>query len=155
MFLHIPNLISHIESVPNQWVNYIGGQIHLKDPVDHNPYSKWFAPAAWWDDAYYPPFVSGALTVINSDIVVPILRASLTVPLFHLEDVFLIGMVAFNQLNLMPNNIPRIESNSPEWIIRIKMTFSREDLAKTYIAFHCPNEPSLIEELYLRSVVGE
>jgi beta-1,3-galactosyltransferase 1 len=151
MFIHFPNLISHINSVPNQWVNYIGGQVHIRDPVNRDPDAKWFAPQDWWPDPYYPPFVSGALTVIASETVPKLLESSLNVPLYHLEDVFLIAMVAFEKLQILPNEIPRIISNSPEWIIRIRMALSSQDMAKTHIAFHCPNDPDLMRELFGRA----
>jgi len=152
MFLNVPNIVSHINSVPQAWVNYIGGQLHLNDPVDRNPYSKSFAPYDWWPGAEYPPYVTGGLTIMSSEVVPILFNASLTVPLYHLEDIFLTGIIGFDKLNLIPSNIPGIESGVPKWIVRLKMAFSLRDLAKTSVAFHCPEDPDFIKDLYNQAV---
>ncbi len=151
-FLHIPNIISHINSVPNAWVNYIGGQLHLEDKVISDPSSKRFAPEDWWSNYYYPPYVTGPLVVVSSEAVPKLLSASVTVPLHHLEDVFLFGMVAFEQCGILPNNMPGIVFNSPHWMVRLKMALSWRDLTKTNLAFNIADDIDFIEELYKQAI---
>lgn len=151
-FLHLPNILSHINSVPNAWVNYIGGEMHLSDSVNSDPDSKRFAPRDWWPESVYPPYVTGPLLVIAAEAVPLLLSASLTVPFHHLEDIFLIGMVGYEQCGILPNAMPGIEYNSPHWIVRLKMALSIRDLTKTNLAFYCAGQIDFIEELYNRAV---
>lgn len=152
-FLHVPNIVNHINSVANAWVNYIGGELHLTDGVTSDPDSEQFTPADWYSEATYPPFVTGPLVVICSEVVPLLLSASLKLPFFHnLDDVFISGILAFDQLQIVPNNIPRIESNNWQLVVRLKMALSLRDLAKTNLAFYCAGEPDFIEELYNQAI---
>ncbi|XP_055615968.1 uncharacterized protein LOC129762027 [Toxorhynchites rutilus septentrionalis] len=56
--------------------------------------SKWYSPNYMYSKEYYPNYLSGTAYVMNMDAARLLYRTSLTTPIFHLEDVYLTGIVA-------------------------------------------------------------
>ncbi|XP_055587075.1 uncharacterized protein LOC129739590 [Uranotaenia lowii] len=56
--------------------------------------SKWYSPNYMYNKEYYPNYLSGTAYLMNLDAAKLLYRASLTTPIFHLEDVYLTGIVA-------------------------------------------------------------
>lgn len=56
--------------------------------------SKWYSPNYMYSKEFYPNYLSGTAYVMNIATVKRLYRASLTTPIFHLEDVYLTGIVA-------------------------------------------------------------
>lgn len=51
-----------------------------------------YAPSYMYDEQYYPNYLSGAGYVMSMDVAAKLYNASLSIPLFHLEDVYLTGL---------------------------------------------------------------
>ncbi|XP_058129411.1 uncharacterized protein LOC131271868 [Anopheles coustani] len=56
--------------------------------------SKWYSPTYMYDKDVYPHYLSGTAYVMNFETAKVLYRTSLTTPIFHLEDVYLTGIVA-------------------------------------------------------------
>ena len=63
------------------------------EPV-RNPLSKYFITEAQFSGVHYPPFVTGPSYLISRQAADLIFKTSMDMPFFHLEDVFLTGIVA-------------------------------------------------------------
>uniref|UniRef100_A0A182K0K2 Hexosyltransferase n=1 Tax=Anopheles christyi TaxID=43041 RepID=A0A182K0K2_9DIPT len=56
--------------------------------------SKWYSPTYMYDKDVYPNYLSGTAYLMNLETAKLLYRASLSTPIFHLEDVYLTGIVA-------------------------------------------------------------
>lgn len=56
--------------------------------------SKWYSPTYMYDKDVYPNYLSGTAYLMNFATAKLLYRASLSTPIFHLEDVYLTGIVA-------------------------------------------------------------
>uniref|UniRef100_A0A182Y6R4 Galectin domain-containing protein n=1 Tax=Anopheles stephensi TaxID=30069 RepID=A0A182Y6R4_ANOST len=56
--------------------------------------SKWYSPTYMYDKDVYPYYLSGTAYLMNFETAKLLYRASLSTPIFHLEDVYLTGIVA-------------------------------------------------------------
>ncbi|XP_058444076.1 uncharacterized protein LOC131425854 [Malaya genurostris] len=56
--------------------------------------SKWYTPNYMYNKEFYPHYLSGTAYLMNLDAAKLLYRTSLTTPIFHLEDVYLTGIVA-------------------------------------------------------------
>uniref|UniRef100_A0A8W7PRS2 Hexosyltransferase n=1 Tax=Anopheles coluzzii TaxID=1518534 RepID=A0A8W7PRS2_ANOCL len=56
--------------------------------------SKWYSPTYMYDKDVYPNYLSGTAYLMNLETARLLYRASLSTPIFHLEDVYLTGIVA-------------------------------------------------------------
>ncbi|XP_055524830.1 uncharacterized protein LOC129718261 [Wyeomyia smithii] len=56
--------------------------------------SKWYSPNYMYSKEFYPHYLSGASYLMNLEAAKLLYRTSLTTPIFHLEDVYLTGIVA-------------------------------------------------------------
>lgn len=68
----------------------IGARFCHAKPVG-NISSKWYAPNYMYEDKVYPNYLSGSGYVMSIDAVAKLYNATLSAPLFHLEDVYLTG----------------------------------------------------------------
>ncbi|XP_049547626.1 uncharacterized protein LOC125958359 isoform X3 [Anopheles darlingi] len=56
--------------------------------------SKWYSPAYMYGKEVYPKYLSGTAYLMNFEVAKLLYRGSLSTPIFHLEDVYLTGIVA-------------------------------------------------------------
>lgn len=56
--------------------------------------SKWYSPNYMYNKEFYPNYLSGSGYLMNLDAAKLLYRRLLTTPIFHLEDVYLTGIVA-------------------------------------------------------------
>ncbi|XP_058812389.1 uncharacterized protein LOC131676957 isoform X2 [Topomyia yanbarensis] len=61
--------------------------------------SKWYSPNYMYNKEFYPHYLSGTAYLMNLNAAKLLYRTSLTTPIFHLEDVYLTGIVA-DRVNL-------------------------------------------------------
>lgn len=64
-----------------------------------NVNNKWYAPDYMYSDKFYPRFLNGYFYVMTSDTANALYEESFQIPIFHLEDVFITGIVA-NKLGI-------------------------------------------------------
>lgn len=79
--------------------------------------SKWYLPSWLYPEKYLPKFASGTGYVMTRRAVTDIYSKSLDVPLIPLEDVFITGLVANNNLHIPLINVPRFLNNRP-WLLK-------------------------------------
>lgn len=75
--------------------------------------SKWYLPSWLYPEKYLPTFAAGTGYVMTRTAVADIYRKSLDVPLIPLEDVFITGLVADNNLHFPLINVPRFHNVRP------------------------------------------
>lgn len=68
----------------------LGARFCQAKPVG-NISSKWYAPTYMFEDKVYPNYLSGSGYVMSMDAAAKLYNATLSIPLFHLEDVYLTG----------------------------------------------------------------
>ncbi|XP_060074614.1 beta-1,3-galactosyltransferase 1-like [Ylistrum balloti] len=90
VFINVPYLIGVLKHkhLTNSVIGFVN---HGARPIQ-NPASKWYTPQHMFKEAVYPPYTSGTAYVISSDIVSKLYHASLRIPLFWLEDVYITGL---------------------------------------------------------------
>lgn len=100
-YLNLPQLVKELQVLRKNSTlsggNFILG--HSMKPkkirrVNRNRKSKWWTPKYMFDGHYFPPFVSGSGFVTTRPAAKCLYDTALQTPFFHLEDVFLTGMVA-------------------------------------------------------------
>nr|CAD7394089.1 unnamed protein product [Timema cristinae] len=93
MFVNVDNLyrLLHVRSVGTSLL--VGSLICSARPISDTR-SKWYAPKYMYSGRVYPNYLSGTGYIMSGDTVGRLYRAALTIPLFHLEDVYVTGMVA-------------------------------------------------------------
>ena len=70
-----------------------------------NPKSKWYTPYKFYPFRWYPSFCLRSALIMKSTIVRTIWNPSKDVPFFHLEDVYISGLVAANTgINRIPTS---------------------------------------------------
>ena len=56
--------------------------------------AQWFAPVYMYPGSRYPDWLSGSAYLMDRDVAATLYQAALNTPLFHIEDVFLTGILA-------------------------------------------------------------
>ena len=75
---------------PNLLVgSLICGAVPIRDP--HN---KWYCPDYMFDRKVYPNYLSGTAYLMSRSAAMTLYEASLQVQLFHLEDIYVTGILA-------------------------------------------------------------
>ena len=69
-----------------------------------------YCPPFMYNETLYPDYTCGTAYVISGSLVPLLLKTAMTVPLFHLEDVYVTGILA-KQLNVTPENHHLFSSN--------------------------------------------
>lgn len=59
-----------------------------------DPYNKWFVPKYMFNERNYPNYLSGTGYLMSRKTVSALYQASLDSPLFHLEDIYITGILA-------------------------------------------------------------
>lgn len=99
--------------------NLIAGHKYKNIRIDSDPSSKWYTPHFLWVAGSFPDFVGGFNYILGSTARADLYHSALNNPLFHLEDVFLTGMVRESHLKVGVVDIPEIYVG---WNIKDKFT---------------------------------
>ena len=104
MFVNVPVLVNYL-SQPEvmQRTNLIVGSLFCHAPPVKDQRSKWYSPRFMFNGNEYPDYVSGTGYVMSGAIIPTLFKNALQVPLFHLEDIFVTGMVA-HRSKIVPEN---------------------------------------------------
>ncbi|ODN04429.1 Beta-1,3-galactosyltransferase 1 [Orchesella cincta] len=103
------------------------------------------------DKTQYPPYAEGNFYILSDETVTAILKVSVNVPLYHLEDVYVTGVLATWVLGIEKENIPFISSSSNIFPRFSYAWFKLFTSPKDIIAFHCDNYVELMPSMYLES----
>ena len=113
--------------------NLIGGHLYEKSQPMRDPNSKWYTPTQLWPQEVLPNFVAGFFYVLGKDALAKIYAASFDLPLFHLEDVFLTGMIGSHMLKM---NITGFQGISIVWGPYSNFYSSSCTIQDKYLAIH-------------------
>ncbi|TRY68439.1 hypothetical protein TCAL_05625 [Tigriopus californicus] len=92
MYINLKNL--HQILLANQKPNLLLGNLICGAKPIRDPYNKWFAPEYLYDSEYYPNYLSGTAYVLSRSTAKIFLEAAGSVPLFHMEDIYITGCLA-------------------------------------------------------------
>ena len=59
-----------------------------------DPYNKWYVPKYMFAERRYPNYLSGTAYLMSRQALAALYQASLDSPLFHLEDIYITGLLA-------------------------------------------------------------
>lgn len=59
-----------------------------------DPYNKWYVPKYMFAERHYPPYLSGTGYLMSRSTLAALWKASLESPLFHLEDIYITGILS-------------------------------------------------------------
>ncbi|KAF2368492.1 Glycosyl transferase family 31 [Trinorchestia longiramus] len=93
VFLHLPNIQRTLISKNVSERLILGCLFCFVRPVA-NPSSKWFSPSYMFSGHFFPNYLSGTSYVLSGSVINPLLEAAMRIPLFHLEDVYITGILA-------------------------------------------------------------
>ncbi|XP_011497062.1 PREDICTED: beta-1,3-galactosyltransferase 1-like isoform X2 [Ceratosolen solmsi marchali] len=102
MFVNIPTLIKTLRERPKSTGTLIGSLICNAKPIT-DPKNKWYTPKYMYSDRTYPSYLSGTGYVMSSDVALRLYKAALSIPVLHLEDVYITGLCA-KEAGLKPVN---------------------------------------------------
>uniref|UniRef100_A0A4W3HB19 Hexosyltransferase n=1 Tax=Callorhinchus milii TaxID=7868 RepID=A0A4W3HB19_CALMI len=92
IFVNLPNLFTYLEQNRDESKPMMYGYIHWNDPVLR--FGKYSVNRTLYLGNHYPPFAAGGAFIMTSSSVKRLYEASLIVPVFPLDDVYL-GFLAF------------------------------------------------------------
>ncbi|ODM96713.1 Beta-1,3-galactosyltransferase 5 [Orchesella cincta] len=98
VYLNVPKLLTYLST--NGSPLLVAGHRYNEVKVDRDPTSKWYTPPGLWHREKFPVFVAGFCYIMGMKAAAQMFAESRHVPLFHLEDVFLSGIVGTERLNL-------------------------------------------------------
>lgn len=101
MFINVHNLKSVIDK--NNRSDLLLGRLICGASAIRDPYNKWFAPQYMYDKKNYPNYLSGTAYAFSQKVAGALLEKALQQPIFHLEDIYITGMLA-KEANLKPMN---------------------------------------------------
>lgn len=136
VYLNVPALLNflHQTVVNKNSENLIAGFKYNKIKIDSNPNSKWYTPPhTMWEMDRFPDFVSGICYVLGSRARKDLYVNALTTKLFHLEDVFLTGIVREKYLAVDVVHIPGIHVG---WFLNEKVHTFPCDFVEDVVAVH-------------------
>lgn len=92
VFVNVKNLLDLV--VANTKSNLLMGSLICGAVPIRDPYNKYYCPKYMFEEKVYPNYLSGTGYLMSRSTAAVLLEASSTVPVFHLEDIYLTGIVA-------------------------------------------------------------
>ena len=110
MYINIKNLYSLVSrnTVPNYLV---GAEICGAKPI-RDPHNKWHSPQYMFSGHVYPDYVSGTGYVMSYSSAVILYKMSLMVPAFHLEDVYITGILPAKVAELAAKQVKLLRASN-------------------------------------------
>jgi len=158
VYLNVPKLLGFLHDiVANRFTekdskNLIAGFKYNNIKIDSDPTSKWYTPPSLFETYMrnstthlslwppnpkidrFPDFVSGICYVLGSRARKDLYLHALSTPLFHLEDVFLTGIVRARHLGLL--DVVDIPGMHVTWVFHNKMYMFPCDIVHYVVAAH-------------------
>lgn len=92
VFVNVRNLLKFV--VDNRKPNLLTGTLQCGAVPIRDPHNKWFAPKYMIEAAVYPNYLSGTAYLMSRSMAQILFEASSEVPVFHLEDIYMTGLLA-------------------------------------------------------------
>ncbi|CAH0551549.1 unnamed protein product [Brassicogethes aeneus] len=93
IFVNVENLVQMLASKGDA-SNIIYGKKICRAFVIRDSTNKWYVPNYLYNKGMYPDYVSGTAYVFSVDVAEKLLNASFSIPIVHLEDIYLTGICA-------------------------------------------------------------
>lgn len=89
---------------------FVGGKKFENAPVESDPDSKWYIDSSerermGWSGNFFPTYANGPCYILSGNVVKSIYEASFNVPIYPFEDVYIVGLIAYDRLNLYISNV--------------------------------------------------
>lgn len=96
---------------------FIGGKRFDNAEIETDPDSKWYIDSSErdrfsWPSNIYPTYLNGPIYVLSGNVAKRLYETSFTVPLYPFEDVYIVGMIAYDRLNLEISNMTGLILNA-------------------------------------------
>ena len=91
MYINLPQLYELVST--NTIPHLLKGALICGAKPIRDPHNKWHSPRYMYQDPIYPEYVSGTGYVMASSTALILFKMALTVPAFHLEDVYITGIL--------------------------------------------------------------
>ena len=100
MYINLKNLYDMVTKNKNPYL-MAGSSICGAKPI-RDPSNKWHSPVYMFDGKVYPNYLSGTAYLLSGSVAQLLYKTALLVPAFHLEDIYLTGILRskFNELSV-------------------------------------------------------
>jgi len=96
------NLVKLYELVRNnKKPNLLVGTLICNAVPIKDPYNKWYVPSYMFSEKRFPPYLSGTGYLMHRGTAFKLLSAATTTPVFHLEDIYITGILS-RKVNIRP-----------------------------------------------------
>lgn len=92
MYINLAKLYEIVKT--NKKPNLLTGSLICNAIPIKDPYNKWFVPNYMFSERRYPNYLSGTAYLMQKSVVSKLFKASLDTPVFHLEDIYITGVLA-------------------------------------------------------------
>jgi len=92
MYINLDRLYATVQA--NKRPNLLMGSLICNAIPIKDPYNKWYVPQYMFAGKRYPNYLSGTSYLMATTTVAKLYNASLDTPMFHLEDIFVTGMLS-------------------------------------------------------------
>ena len=92
VYVNLPKLYDLVRA--NQKPTLLMGTLICNAVPIKDPHNKWFVPRYMFNEKKYPNYLSGTGYVMGREAAVRLYAAALTTPLFHLEDIYVTGILS-------------------------------------------------------------
>ena len=92
MYVNLPKLVQLVRE--NRKPNLLMGCLICNAVPIKDPHNKWFNPRYMFNEKKYPNYLSGTGYLMHRDTAVQLYSVALSTPLFHLEDIYMTGILA-------------------------------------------------------------
>lgn len=129
---------------------FIGGKRFENPKVESDPGSKWYIDSSErermsWAANLYPTYTNGPCYVISGNVVNSIYETSFSVPIYPFEDVYIVGMIAYDRLNLYISNLNEM------WLDKSYISYIRSRAKlKKMLAIHPVEYPRIMLKICKR-----
>ncbi|XP_013066884.2 beta-1,3-galactosyltransferase 5-like [Biomphalaria glabrata] len=97
MYVNVPLLVQNLNNISQtkgKGYPFVVGYVFYNPQPIRNPASKWYASESQYTEKTYPRFTSGTAYAMTTSAAKLLYKASLDVPFFWLEDVYVTGLCA-------------------------------------------------------------
>jgi len=92
MYINLVKLYDIVQS--NKKPNLLLGSLICNAIPIKDPYNKWYVPTYMFSEKKYPNYLSGTAYLMDKSAAGKLYNASLDTPMFHLEDIYVTGILS-------------------------------------------------------------
>ena len=115
MYINVKNLYKLVAENKDPYL-LTGALICGAKPI-RDPSNKWHSPHYMYQGTVYPNYVSGTGYVMSSSTALILFKMSLTIPAFHLEDVYISGILPSKVSELTAGRLDLLPSEGSNKIV--------------------------------------